>query len=74
MFPSFVNFPSHGWDSDHDIPIPMFLRGPGIKVGHDFQATVRNYDIGATAAYALGIPANQWWDGKVMWEAFEDEE
>ena len=62
---------SHGWNDDRDMPIPMFLRGPGIKKNYEFEYTVRNYDIGATATYALGLRPNPWWNGQVMYEAFE---
>ena len=62
---------SHGWNDDRDMPISMFLRGPGIKQNYAMPYTVRNYDIGNTAAYALGLKSNPWWNGQVMYDAFE---
>ena len=53
------------------MPIPMFLRGAGIKKNYELKYAVRNFDVGPTAAYALGLKRNPWWSGKVMYEAFE---
>jgi arylsulfatase A-like enzyme len=39
----------HGAEADSDILIPMFVRGPGVRVGQQFENIVRNMDIVPTA-------------------------
>ena len=60
----------HGSYADHDLMIPMFLRGPGVKVNYTFAFDVENKQMVPTAFYALGMKPSRWWKGKVMDEAF----
>ena len=61
---------SHGREADSDVIIPLYLRGPGIKQGYQFETVVRNYDIVPTVAHVLGVKQNPWWSGRVLSEAF----
>lgn len=63
---------SHGCKDDTCLEIPMFIRGPGMKVNHQFVHEVRNQDIMPTVVYAMGLEANPWWKGTPMYEAFEN--
>ena len=64
---------NHGNQQDSDLLIPMFLRGPGIKAGHEFEVDISIVDIAPTVMYALGLKPSPHWNGQVMWDAFENE-
>jgi N-acetylglucosamine-6-sulfatase len=40
---------------DHDLRIPMVIKGPGIKPGTDFQLPASNVDVGPTILGLAGI-------------------
>ncbi len=61
----------HGEAIDDDLIIPMFLRGPGVKKGHQFADIVGNVDILPTIAHVLGLKPHPRWNGKIMKDAFE---
>jgi predicted AlkP superfamily pyrophosphatase or phosphodiesterase len=61
----------HGAETDSDIVIPAFVRGPGIRRGVEFRHEVSNVDYVPTAMEMLGLKPSPWWKGHVLWEAFE---
>ena len=61
---------SHGSQADHDLLIPMFVRGPGVKANHQFEFEVENKDMVPTVFYAMGLKSSYWWRGRYMREAF----
>ena len=50
---------------------PLVMAGPGVRKGFEITETTAVYDIGATAAYALGIKPPQAWTGCPILSAFE---
>ncbi len=65
---------AHGGQRDTDLIIPMFIKGPGIKVNYEFTEEIRNMDMVPTIAHYMGIKQNPMWRGQVMSEAFETNE
>ena len=63
----------HGNYADSDIMVPMFVRGPGVKVNHQFEWEVENKDMVPTAFFAMGLKQSKWWRGRPMDEAFEED-
>ncbi|HSM71814.1 MAG TPA: alkaline phosphatase family protein [Anaerolineales bacterium] len=60
---------SHGSDSTEDMTIPWIAAGPGIQPGH-LTSPVNTMDTAATAAFVLGLPIPDEWDGVPVYEAF----
>ena len=61
---------THGTDMDEDMLIPWVLHGPGVRSGHEIQASVRIYDTCVTLAHVLGLEGCPEWEGRVVLEAF----
>lgn len=59
---------SHGTDCDEDMNIPWVMHGPAIKPGPITTQPVL-YDACTTLAHLLGIPADRYWDGRVIHDA-----
>ena len=60
---------THGSSMPEDMTIPWIVSGPGIKAGK-LLTQVYTMDTAATAAYALGLPIPEEWDGVPVYEAF----
>jgi predicted AlkP superfamily pyrophosphatase or phosphodiesterase len=60
---------THGTSMPEDMTIPWIASGPGIVAGQ-LTASIHTTDTAATAAYALGLPIPQEWDGAPVTEAF----
>lgn len=60
----------HGGKTMEEVRIPVFIKGPGIKVNYNIKSPVIDYDYGATIARMLGIEAHPAWRGKIIEEAF----
>lgn len=60
----------HGGKTMEEVRIPIFIKGPGIKVNYNIKSPVIDYDYGATIARMLGIEAHPAWRGKIIEEAF----
>lgn len=63
----------HGDDSPEDRTIPWLAVGPGVPAGVTLTSHVNVYDTAATAAYALGLPLPQVWDGRPVVEIFQQQ-
>lgn len=63
---------THGTAAPEDVTIPWILSGKGIKRAHALQTPVRIIDTAATIAYLLGLTIPAVWDGKPVWEAFDE--
>jgi hypothetical protein len=61
----------HGGESLAEIQVPVFLYGAGVTKGKEITEAVNNYDVAATAAYALGLKQPQAWVGRPILSAFE---
>lgn len=61
----------HGDPLDSDLNIPIFIQGPGVKVGYEMKESVRNMDLVPTVLWAMGYKSPSPWYGKIMYEAFE---
>lgn len=60
---------THGTSQLEDMTIPWIIAGPGVR--HAVLPTnVNTTDTAATAAWALGLPLPQDWDGMPVLEAF----
>lgn len=59
----------HGSRSPEDMTIPWIASGPEIQA-KQLLTPVHTMDTAATAAYALGFPIPQEWDGVPVMEAF----
>ncbi|MEW6403965.1 MAG: alkaline phosphatase family protein [Chloroflexota bacterium] len=59
----------HGSRLPEDMTIPWIVNGPGVQQGQ-LTMPVSVMDTVATAAYALGLPIPDEWDGVPVWEAF----
>ena len=64
---------THGTHRDDDLIIPMFIRGPGIKKNYEMEHEVRNIDVTATIARAMGYRSSVWWKGITLDQIFEEE-
>ena len=53
----------HGEFRDDDIIVPMFIKGPGIKVNYEMKYEVRNIDVIPTILKAMGYKRSPWWKG-----------
>eukprot|EP00999_Lentomonas_sp_LEN2_P002370 NODE_377_length_1569_cov_119.001387_g345_i0.p1 GENE.NODE_377_length_1569_cov_119.001387_g345_i0~~NODE_377_length_1569_cov_119.001387_g345_i0.p1 ORF type:complete len:498 (-),score=94.57 NODE_377_length_1569_cov_119.001387_g345_i0:20-1513(-) len=61
---------SHGPDYDKHRYIPWMAMGPGVKQGYVIPREVRTWDVGATAAYALGLDLPEEWLASPVKEIF----
>ncbi|RME74650.1 MAG: hypothetical protein D6784_09500 [Chloroflexi bacterium] len=61
----------HGDDSPEDRTIPWLAVGPGVPQGVTIGSPINTFDTAATAAYALGIPIPENWDGRPVMEIFQ---
>ena len=59
----------HGTDAREDMTIPWIAAGPGIQP-KTLTTRVHTMDTAATAAFALGLPIPDDWDGVPVYEAF----
>jgi hypothetical protein len=59
----------HGTDAREDMTIPWIAAGPGIQP-KTLTTLVHTMDTAATAAFALGLPIPDDWDGVPIYEAF----
>lgn len=59
----------HGTDAREDMTIPWIAVGPGIQP-KTLTTLVHTMDTAATAAFALGLPIPDDWDGVPVYEAF----
>lgn len=62
----------HGGKTMEEVRVPIFMKGPGIKVNYNIKSPVIDYDYGATIARILGIESHPAWRGKVIEEAFAE--
>jgi predicted AlkP superfamily pyrophosphatase or phosphodiesterase len=60
---------THGSSKPEDMTIPWIVSGPGVKAGK-LLTQVYTMDTAATAAYALGLPISEEWDGVPVYAAF----
>ena len=60
---------AHGSDAREDMTIPWIAVGPGIQP-KTLTTVVHTMDTAATAAFALGLPIPDDWDGVPVYEAF----
>ncbi|MBL8226960.1 MAG: alkaline phosphatase [Bryobacterales bacterium] len=60
----------HGGNTLEELEIPWLIAGPGVRPGHEIQATVNTYDTAATVAYILQLKTPQAWIGRPVREAF----
>jgi predicted AlkP superfamily pyrophosphatase or phosphodiesterase len=61
---------THGTYQDDDLIVPMFFRGPGIKKNYAMRGDVRNIDVAATIARAMGYRTSVWWKGTAVNQIF----
>jgi arylsulfatase A-like enzyme len=60
---------THGSSRTEDMTIPWIISGPGVKPGL-LTTAINTTDTAATAAWALGLPLPEEWDGLPVLEAF----
>jgi len=60
----------HGGNEPESMTIPWLISGPGVRVGYELQSAVVIYDTAPTAAWALGLPLPDEWEGRPVLEAF----
>jgi hypothetical protein len=60
---------THGSSMPEDMTIPWIATGPGIQP-RALTTVVHTMDTAATAAFALGLPIPNEWDGVPVYEAF----
>lgn len=60
---------THGSSMPEDMTIPWIASGPGIQP-KSLTSPVYTMDTAATAAFALGLPIPDEWDGVPVYEAF----
>jgi len=60
---------THGSRAPEDMTIPWVISGPGVRPG-PLSTPVQTTDTAATAAWVLGLPLPQEWDGWPVFEAF----
>lgn len=60
---------THGSSRSEDMTIPWIISGPGV-VPVQLTTPIQTMDTAATAAYALGLPVPEEWDGVAVTEAF----
>lgn len=65
---------NHGSAVDEHLLIPIFIRGRGVKVGHEIEGLVRDRDITPTVVWAMGIEGSPHWYGDVLYDVFEETE
>ena len=61
----------HGTLDMRDMESPLVLFGKNVRVGHQLDEPIVQYDIAATIAYILGIDIPEAWRGKPVKQAFE---
>jgi arylsulfatase A-like enzyme len=59
----------HGTDAPEDMTIPWVAAGPGIQT-KTLTTRIHTMDTAASAAFALGLPIPEEWDGVPIYEAF----
>jgi predicted AlkP superfamily pyrophosphatase or phosphodiesterase len=62
---------SHGSDSPEDTTIPWLAVGANVPAGIILNEDISIMDTAATAAYALGLPIPDEWNGKPILELFK---
>ncbi len=62
---------SHGTDLPEDMTIPWLIKGPGIKKGHEIQASVSLLSTAPTLAKIMGFQPHRDWEGDCLDEIFE---
>ncbi len=62
---------AHGGTQVSERFSPFVAWGKGIRKSHTIEASMIQYDVAATSAAALGIPAPPEWYGRPMSEIFE---
>lgn len=61
----------HGGLSPAEMNVPLLLWGAGVRKGYELPIPVFQYDIAATALFALGLEAPYAWIGRPLRCAFE---
>lgn len=61
---------SHGGSEPESMTIPWVIAGPGVREGYELQSEIKVYDTAVTAAWALGLPLPEEWEGRPVMEAF----
>jgi predicted AlkP superfamily pyrophosphatase or phosphodiesterase len=61
----------HGFQTDENMYIPFYIRGPGIKKGYELQDLVKNADVTPTVLHMLGFGSDKLWRSRVVSEAWE---
>ena len=61
---------AHGGSDPESMTIPWIIAGPGIRSGYEIASEVMVYDTAVTAAWALGLPLPNEWEGRPVEEAF----
>ena len=59
----------HGCQLDTCLLIPMYMRGPGVKVNHELKFGPGNQDMGITALHSMGYKPSPWWKSQVIEDA-----
>jgi len=60
---------THGYNVAEDMTIPWVISGPRVKPGA-LTTQIHTMDTAATAAFVMGLPLPQEWDGVPVYEAF----
>jgi len=66
-----VNY-GHGGQTDEHQFVPVLAWGAGIKANHEMDMLAKSVDLGASAMYSLGLPVNNYWDGRPLVDIFEE--
>jgi len=61
----------HGGDTMEEIEIPWIIVGPGVRVGHELNVSVNQYDTAATIAYVFGLRPPKSWIARPVLAAFD---
>ena len=61
----------HGSTSMSEMEAPLVFFGPGVKKGHQIEASVVRYDTAPTIAYIFGAKTPAVWRGRPIVEIFE---
>ncbi|MEI6861195.1 MAG: alkaline phosphatase family protein [Verrucomicrobiota bacterium] len=65
---------THGAGDERSLNIPWVITGPGVRHGYDLTdivpLVVHTEDTAATACWLLGLPLPDYFDGKVLADAF----
>jgi predicted AlkP superfamily pyrophosphatase or phosphodiesterase len=60
----------HGGNEPEVMTIPWLIAGPGTRTNYELETEIITYDTAVTAAWALGLPLPEVWEGKPIVEAF----